>query len=84
MGIFSYYIDPYCVCVCVYGVYAYACVRSEDNFVEGASSLLPLYEQLGIKLRASVHSKPFMRVLPEALLYFFSILESRLLHLSIQ
>lgn len=83
MDIFSYYIDLL-LCVCVYGVYAYVCVRSEDNFVVGASSLLSLYEHLGIKVRASVHSKPFMRAVLEALIYFFSILESRLLYLSTQ
>lgn len=72
MSIFNYYNDLL-LCVCVYGVYAYACVRSEDNFVGGASSLLSLYAHLGIKLKASVHSKPFTRAVPEALIYFFSI-----------
>lgn len=69
MGIFNYYIDLL-FCVCVYGVYAYTCVRSEDNFVAGASSLLSLYEHLGIKLRTSVHSKPLTRAVPEALINF--------------
>lgn len=43
MGMFSYYI-ALLLFVCVYGVYAYACVSSRNNFVEGAGSLFSLYE----------------------------------------